>query len=256
MEILSGPQSNYWLNLTITANEPWCSIHPHCYSCKGCIFYCCRSDISIIQHSCLLSPHQARCGHKASLSKLQWCKQEVQYFGLLLLKGQRVVSTDHVFLIQEIPPPETPEAMMSFPWPRDKILRQACVKNSPQSLVWSTDTMHSFAAIKAALCSVPALGLPDYNIPFHLYVPENGHTSAAMLAYPTSCSCVSEMFPVVVQGMPVCLRALAACAMMITLPSKHYGHCTSGSYWHSKKGVQTPSEDGLLRRSEGRLALP
>ncbi len=94
------------------------------------------------------------------------------------------------------------------------------LKTFPQTVVWSTDVMHSFTALKVALCSAPALALPDYNLPFHLYVSEDGHTSVAVLAYKHRGRCgptayLSEMLPVVAQGMPVCLRALVTCTMMV-----------------------------------------
>uniref|UniRef100_A0A3P9BH57 Reverse transcriptase/retrotransposon-derived protein RNase H-like domain-containing protein n=1 Tax=Maylandia zebra TaxID=106582 RepID=A0A3P9BH57_9CICH len=78
----------------------------------------------------------------------------------------------------------------------------------------------SFNALKGALTSAPCLGLPDYHLPFHLYVTENGTTCTGVLAQEHGSgyrpvAFYSKVLPVVVQGMPACLRAVAACSIMI-----------------------------------------
>lgn len=48
----------------------------------------------------------------------------------------------------------------------------------PEPIQWTESMTSAFRDLKAAPTSAPALGLPDYNLPFHLYVHEsNGFTS-------------------------------------------------------------------------------
>ncbi|XP_075457860.1 protein NYNRIN-like isoform X2 [Ascaphus truei] len=77
----------------------------------------------------------------------------------------------------------------------------------------------AYKYLRSALCSAPALGLPNYQQPFHLYCTEGGAKVAGVLAQEHGggyrpVAFYSKTFPTVVQGMPACLRAVAACAIM------------------------------------------
>lgn len=72
----------------------------------------------------------------------------------------------------------------------------------------------------APLVSSPARRLPSYDIVFHLYARDNCKTMAAVLAQTHGnnrrpVAYFSKVLPVPVQGMPACLRALAASAMAV-----------------------------------------
>lgn len=197
------------------------------------ILLCADTEAQCQDASVKLLHHLQDAGHKASLKKLQYCLPQVNYLGFLLSHGSRTLTPDRVTAIQAVPPPQTPKEMMSFlglvnycrQWipdcsHHDSVLRSACKKDSPPQVQWTPQMSDSFQQLKDSLCSAPSLGLPDYALPFHLYVTENGTTCAAVLAQdhgggyrPTAY--LSKTLPAVVQGMPVCLRAVAACAMMV-----------------------------------------
>uniref|UniRef100_A0A3P8SVS2 Reverse transcriptase/retrotransposon-derived protein RNase H-like domain-containing protein n=1 Tax=Amphiprion percula TaxID=161767 RepID=A0A3P8SVS2_AMPPE len=78
----------------------------------------------------------------------------------------------------------------------------------------------AFRHIKYLLCTAPALGLPDYKLPFHLYVAESGLVASAVLAQTHGdklrpVAYYSKTLPLIVQGMVLCLRAVAAAAIMV-----------------------------------------
>ncbi|XP_060793688.1 protein NYNRIN-like [Neoarius graeffei] len=105
----------------------------------------------------------------------------------------------------------------------DKCLRSAILHSDPltQPLVWSDEMLSAFRALKQALCSAPALGLPNYRLPFHLYVCNQQGTASGVLAQEHGggmrpCAFLSKTLDSVAQGLPACLRAVAACAVMVT----------------------------------------
>ncbi|XP_053577013.1 uncharacterized protein LOC128666435 [Bombina bombina] len=105
----------------------------------------------------------------------------------------------------------------------DSILRQATKGDSPEHIQWTTDMTKSYIALKTSIISAPALGLPDYCKPFHLYARDNCKTMAAVCAQEHGggnmrpVAFFSKVVPIPVQGMPACLRALAACAMAVEM---------------------------------------
>lgn len=61
-----------------------------------------------------LLAHLAKEGHKASKSKLQYCKQEVTFLGHILSQGTRALSTDRTQAITTLPKPKTKKQLLSF----------------------------------------------------------------------------------------------------------------------------------------------
>ncbi|KAI5609326.1 hypothetical protein C0J50_12182, partial [Silurus asotus] len=79
----------------------------------------------------------------------------------------------------------------------------------------------AFGALKRALCTAPTLGLPNYRLPFHLYVATQPGTASGVLAQEHGggmrpCAFLSKSLDSVAQGLPACLRAVASCALMVT----------------------------------------
>ncbi|XP_053332787.1 uncharacterized protein LOC128506394 [Clarias gariepinus] len=104
----------------------------------------------------------------------------------------------------------------------DKRIRTAISHNDPlqQPLTWTADMIEAYKELKKALCSAPALGLPNYQKTFHLYACEHGGTASAVLAQEHGggmrpCAFLSKTLDAVAQGLPACLRAVAACAVMV-----------------------------------------
>ncbi|XP_072286882.1 uncharacterized protein [Pyxicephalus adspersus] len=83
------------------------------------------------------------------------------------------------------------------------------------------------------MVSSPGLGLPDYGVMFHLFARDNCKTMAGVLAQEHTgkfrpVAFFSKVVPVQVQGMPACLRSLAACAMVAEMATPiTLGHPTT-----------------------------
>ncbi|CAI5780735.1 Hypothetical predicted protein [Podarcis lilfordi] len=56
--------------------------------------------------------------------------------------------------------------------------------NAPEQLEWSAEALEAFESIKRELRSSPALGLPDYRLPFSLFVHENKGVASDVLTQP------------------------------------------------------------------------
>lgn len=133
---------------------------------------------------CLLK-HLAQKGFKVSKTKFK-------YLGFVLYQGQRRLSDDRIKVIFD-----TKRALLAFlglinycrQWIPDcsfydKRLRSAISLTDPlqQPLTWTADMIKAYKEPKQALCSAPALGLPDYKKPFHLYACKHQGTASAVLA--------------------------------------------------------------------------
>ncbi|XP_053575174.1 uncharacterized protein LOC128664361 [Bombina bombina] len=158
-----------------------------------------------------LLQHLGDAGHKVTLRKMQFCLPQVTYLGFLLSAGKRLLSPERVKALMVIPRPQTKTAMLSF---------LVTGQHEPEQIHWTQALDKAYNTLKQALCSAPALGLPNYNLPFHLYCTERGGTAAGVLAQEhgngyRAVAFYSKLLPTVVQGMPACLRATAACAMMV-----------------------------------------
>lgn len=56
----------------------------------------------------------------------------------------------------------------------DISLHQATLQDKPDPLMWTEEMQLSFTSLKQSLISAQALGIPDYHLPFQLYVSEKG----------------------------------------------------------------------------------
>ncbi|KAK3508314.1 hypothetical protein QTP70_020508 [Hemibagrus guttatus] len=149
--------------------------------------------------------HLAQQDFKVSLSKLQFCEAEVKYLGFILTQGTRRLSPERVELIYCSHKPMTKHAMMAFlglvnycrQWIpdclfHDKVLRAAIDHKAPMSqpLIWTGEMRKAFDFLRHSLMCAPALGLPDYTQPFHLFVAEHGGTFCAVLPQEQVLGCV------------------------------------------------------------------
>lgn len=137
------------------------------------------------QDSLMLLSHLANKGHKASLSKLQFCLPAVNYLGHVLSEGTRRLSPKRVAMLKATPPPHNKHEMLSFlgmagycrHWVPDyrlydSVLQICTSHQAPQTVSWTLAMKAAFVALKTALSTAPALGLPDYTLPFHPHVSE------------------------------------------------------------------------------------
>lgn len=192
-----------------------------------------ENEADCIKDSMALLRHLADGGHKVSLSKLQFCQKAVHYLGYVLKDGCRFLSNERVKTIMDIKRPVTKKELLSFlglinysrQWlvnyaSLDSVLRKATMKEAKDPIVWTDEMKSSFRTIKYLMAHAPALGLPDYKLPFHLYVSNDGLCCCAVLAQSHGggmrpVAFFSKALPMIVQGMVPCLRAVASAAMMV-----------------------------------------
>uniref|UniRef100_A0AAQ5YGS2 Reverse transcriptase/retrotransposon-derived protein RNase H-like domain-containing protein n=1 Tax=Amphiprion ocellaris TaxID=80972 RepID=A0AAQ5YGS2_AMPOC len=87
-------------------------------------------------------------------------------------------------------------------------------------LTWSQQANESFEKLKQALLSAPALGLPDYNQPFTLFVHEKCGFAQTVLTQRHNSSYrpvayFSSRLDPVEKEYPPCLKAVAAAALAV-----------------------------------------
>uniref|UniRef100_A0A670K9V2 Reverse transcriptase/retrotransposon-derived protein RNase H-like domain-containing protein n=1 Tax=Podarcis muralis TaxID=64176 RepID=A0A670K9V2_PODMU len=92
--------------------------------------------------------------------------------------------------------------------------------DAPDQLQWSAEALEAFESIKRELRSAPALGLPDYRLPFTLYVHENKGVASGVLTQPFQgrnrpVAYYSLRLDTTVLGNVGCLRAVAAAALLL-----------------------------------------
>uniref|UniRef100_UPI0010A0C0C6 uncharacterized protein LOC114590397 n=1 Tax=Podarcis muralis TaxID=64176 RepID=UPI0010A0C0C6 len=172
-------------------------------------------------------------GHKVSPKKIQYCKEEVKYLGHILGKGTRALTTDRIETITKLPLPKTKRQLRGFigmsgfcrAWiPRygefTRPLTAMTHEDAPDQLQWSAEALEAFESIKRELRSAPALGLPDYRLPFTLYVHENRGVASGVLTQPFQgknrpVAYYSLQLDTTVLGNVGCLRAVAAAALLL-----------------------------------------
>uniref|UniRef100_A0A8C0J0L0 Reverse transcriptase/retrotransposon-derived protein RNase H-like domain-containing protein n=1 Tax=Chelonoidis abingdonii TaxID=106734 RepID=A0A8C0J0L0_CHEAB len=84
----------------------------------------------------------------------------------------------------------------------------------------SAEQLKAFRALKESLVQAPALGLPNFNKPFNLYVHESKGVASGALTQlfggsPRPIAYLSGQLDPVAQGHPGCLRNVAAAALIV-----------------------------------------
>jgi len=175
----------------------------------------------------------ARKGHKASRAKLQFCQEEVKYLGHILKGDTRRISPERIAAILNLPKPTTAKQMRSFlgvtgycrQWIPDyaalvRPLVDIGSANAPSPLAWTQNADKAFVTLKQALSSAPALGLPNYEKPFHLYACERQGFAQSVLTQKHGnklrpVAYYSTKLDPVAQGFPSCLKAVAAASLAV-----------------------------------------
>ncbi|XP_047676510.1 uncharacterized protein LOC113649215 isoform X1 [Tachysurus fulvidraco] len=175
--------------------------------------------------------HLAEEGHKASLSKLQFVKQQVKFLGHLISEQGKTIEQNRVAAIQNIPKPNTKKQLMSFlgmcSYCRTFIPNYAVLEaplsaiahgkglQAHSALTWTPEAEKAFVDLKMALQTTPTLGIPDPNELFVQTVDEKSGCMTSVLLQNHG----GKMRPVayfsakldpVAAGLPMCLRAVAA----------------------------------------------
>ncbi|XP_056419588.1 uncharacterized protein LOC130361051 [Hyla sarda] len=191
----------------------------------------CADDLtSAEKHSESLLCYLADQGCKASKQKLQWCATSVVFLGHCISQGTRHLTQDRIKAIQAIPVSTRPKDLHAFlglisycrSWiPEASLLMQPlydALKTDPFDL--SQEAISSFQNLKAAISTAPALGLPDYDKPFKLFVSERQGHATGVLAQSQGnktrpIGYYSCRLDAVARGGPSCLRAVFAAQALL-----------------------------------------
>ena len=144
----------------------------------------------------------AKRGYKISPTKAQILQQQVQYLGFVLSEGPQALAIDPKTAICALPSPTTKRQLRGFLgmagfcciWiPTygliEKSLYEALKGGERIPLQWNENHRQAFETLKTELNRLPALGLPNLDKPFTLYVRETSGTapvSYTHLTLPTS----------------------------------------------------------------------
>ncbi|RXN04494.1 endogenous retrovirus group K member 11 Pol [Labeo rohita] len=182
----------------------------------------------------------AQAGFKASKEKLQWVQPKVTYLGHIIMPGLRAISTDRVQMIRKMKSPQTVQQLQSFlglvnycrSWIpdcaiHDKYLRSLIDRKAPPKtpLNWTDEAEMHFAALKKAITTAPSLGLPSFEKEFHLHVRETEGVAMGVLLQQHGSTYrpvayLSKKLDNVAAGMPACLRAVSAAAIVVQMAEK------------------------------------
>ncbi|XP_030076362.1 LOW QUALITY PROTEIN: uncharacterized protein LOC115481414, partial [Microcaecilia unicolor] len=172
-------------------------------------------------------------GYKVSRSKAQLCQSEVKYLGFCISQGSRRLDVSRKQAVAAIPQPKSRREVREFLgaagfcriWIPNfalmaKPLYQATKGGEKEPFEWGPIAQQSFIAIKKALLQAPALGLPDVEKPFSLYVHERqgvalGVLTQMMGSWQRPVAYLSKQLDGVAKGWPACMRAIAATALLV-----------------------------------------
>ncbi|KAM6306915.1 LOW QUALITY PROTEIN: DENN domain-containing protein 2A-like [Podargus strigoides] len=171
-----------------------------------------------------------QAGYRVSKEKAQLVKHSVIYLGCEITKGQRKLGVNRIETICAIPLPRNHQELRSFLgmigwcrlWIPDfgltaKPLYEALKE---KQLIWDKQRETAFHKLKQALKEAPALGLPDLNKDFQLYVNERQKLALGVLtqklgSWKRPVGYFSKQLDTVSTGWPSCLRAVAATVILI-----------------------------------------
>uniref|UniRef100_A0A5F8GG34 Gag-Pol polyprotein n=1 Tax=Monodelphis domestica TaxID=13616 RepID=A0A5F8GG34_MONDO len=173
-------------------------------------------------------------GHKISKDKVQWCLPKVEYLGFILTAGARSISPKRIENIQKLSAPTTKKQLRAIlgatgfcrQWipcygeitkPLITLTRDAV----PEPLKLEPEHLSALSELKKAILSAPALGIPNYNKPFTLYVHERRGVASGVLTQTLGPSqrpvaYYSAQLDPIASGAPPCLRGVAATALLVT----------------------------------------
>lgn len=174
-----------------------------------------------------------RWGYKASPTKLQYCEKEVRYLGHVLSKGKKRLAESRIKVIEELIVPTTKKALIGYldvvgyyrQWIPSfgeiaKPLYAKLAAEITEPLRWEKEEKKAFHDLKNAIKTSPALGLPNYEKPFCLFVHEQAGVASGVLTQKLGSSnrpigYFSKQLDPVAKGLPSCLRAVAGTALLI-----------------------------------------
>nr|XP_008117934.1 PREDICTED: uncharacterized protein LOC103280496 [Anolis carolinensis] len=172
-------------------------------------------------------------GYKVSKNKAQLCKTSIKYLGFRVSQGERQLEVERKQTVCAIPTPTSRRQVREFLgsagfcriWiPNFAImarpLYEATKGGEKEPFKWTPDCDQAFSQLKQALVQAPALGLPDLEKPFTLYVGEQDGIAVGVLTqllgtWQRPVAYLSKQIDNVAKGWPTCLRAVAATALLV-----------------------------------------
>lgn len=202
------------------------------------LLLCSKTENGCVQDSISLLNFLAEIGQRVDERKMQWVQPKVEYLGHCLSHGTKHLTEKRKEVIKCLKFPTTLKQLRALlglaGYSRQWVPQYSQVVAPLQDLLKGhtekkyTFTEHDiteeakwgFDSIKKALLSAPALGLPNYSKPFYLFCTEqNGHACGVV----TQLSCAQNKpigyysYPLdaVARGLPGCLKAVAAAALLV-----------------------------------------
>ncbi len=209
------------------------------------LLICARDEATCVADTVTLLNHLAQEGHKVSLTKLQFVKQEITFLGHTITPNSKAISEKRVKAIKDVPRPITKKQLLSFlgmcAYCRTFIPNYAFLEKPLRALTtgkglrscdkidWPTEAQEAFANMKMQLAQAPTLSLPAIERPFTQMVDEkHGFMSSVLLqthgdrlrpvAY------FSTKLDAVAAGLPHCLMAVAAAELAVLASREFVGY--------------------------------
>ena len=170
-------------------------------------------------------------GYRASAKKAQICQTKVTYLGYILSEGKRWLTPGRIETVARIPPPQNPREVREFlgtagfcrlwiPGFAELAAPLYALTKESAPFTWQEKHQSAFEALKEALLSAPALGLPDTSKPFTLFIDEKQGIAKGVLTqklgpWKRPVAYLSKKLDPVAAGWPPCLRIMAATAMLV-----------------------------------------
>nr|XP_028562526.1 uncharacterized protein LOC114584662 [Podarcis muralis] len=182
--------------------------------------------------------HLAEAGYRVSKKKAQICQPTVKYLGFDISHQQRTLREERKQAIIQIPEPKNRRELRGFLgsagfcriWIPDfstiaKPLHESTRGTEKDPFVWGEEQRQAFKDLKRALQQAPALGIPNPEKPFSLFVDEDRGTAKGVLcqklgSWQQPVAYLSERLTPTEQGLPPCMRAVVAVATLLNKADK------------------------------------
>ncbi len=147
------------------------------------LLICARDEVTCMADTVTLLNHLAQEGHKVSLTKLQFVKQEITFLGHTITPNSKAISEKRVKAIKDVPRPITKKQLLSFlgmcAYCRTLIPNYAFLEKPLRALTtgkglrscdkieWPTEAQEAFATMKmqlAVLASREFVGYSDLTL--------------------------------------------------------------------------------------------
>lgn len=206
---------------------------------------CARDESTCVTDTVTLLKHLAQEGHKVSLTKLQFVKQQITFLGHVITPNNKALSEKRVKAIKDVPKPLTKKQMLSFlgmcSYCRTFIPNYAILEQPLRALTtgkglkscdkieWTESAGEAFLNMKVQLSVAPTLGLPVPTKPFVQMVDEkNGFMTSVLLQHHGDklrpVAYFSSKLDPVAAGLPNCLRAVAAAEQAVLASREFVGY--------------------------------